>query len=101
MRTNKRNQMMNEQRQATARKRSAERKIRNEKRAVERKADDLVRREECSPAGRKAAETLKAKRRIVREKEHANHQKRSARASSRMGGRRKQIRAELQDRLEA
>ena len=43
---------------------------------------------------------MKEKRGIARKKEQANYQKTKARASTRMGGRRKQIQGELRDTLE-
>ncbi len=53
-----------------------------------------------SPAGKEAAETLKAKRGIARKNEQAKYQKRRAGAGARMGGRRKQIQGELRETLE-
>ena len=99
MRGNKRDQLMHEQRKALEQKRSAESKARKEKRKEKGKAEDIARAINRSPAGKKAAEALKEKGGIARQKEQANYQKTRARASARMGGRRKQIQGELRDKL--
>ncbi len=100
VRASKRKRLMMEQRKATKKKRSAESKVRKEKRAAEGKAEDIARAKERSPERTKAAETLKEKRRTVRQKEQAHYQETQARGSARMGGRRKQTRAELHDKIE-
>jgi hypothetical protein len=100
MRTSKREQLVNAQRNALERKRSTESKARKEKRREKGKAEDIVRAINRSPAGKKAAETLKAKRGIARRKEQANYQVTKSRSATRMGGRRKQIQGELHEKLE-
>ena len=100
MRGNKRGQRGHEQREALEQKRSAESKARKEKRKEKGKAEDVARAIKRSPAGEKAAQALKEKRGIARKKEQANYQKTRTRASTRMGGRSKQIHGELRDKLE-
>jgi hypothetical protein len=100
MRANKKRQFAQQQRKALEGKRSAESKTRKMKRKEKVKAERIARAIKRSPAGRQAAEALKEKRGITREKEQANYQKTRARASARMGGRRKQILAGFQDKLE-
>lgn len=100
MRGNKRAQLMRAERKALVQKRSAESKVRKEKRRTKGKAEEIAKAIECSPAGRKAAETLKEKRGVARNKEQANYQKHQARSVVRLGGRRKQIQAELHAKLE-
>ena len=100
VRASKRKQLVMEQRQATTGKRLAKIKVRKEKRKAKGKAERIAKAIEDSPAGRKSAETLKEKRGTARKKEQANYQKTRARAAARMGGRRKQIEAELHAKLE-
>jgi phage terminase large subunit-like protein len=100
MRGNKRDQLMRAKRKALEQKRSAESKVRKEKRKAKGKAERIAKAIEDSPAGKKSAETLKEKRGTARKKEQANYQKTRARAATRMGGRRKQIQAELHAKLE-
>jgi hypothetical protein len=100
MRGNKKRQLVREQRKELDVKRSAVSKERSEKRKTEHRAEDAANAIQRSPAGKQAAETLTAKRGIARRKQQANYQKRIARASTRMGGRRKQIQAELRGKLE-
>lgn len=94
MRASKRKQLVQQQRKALEEKRSAESKVRKEKRKAKGKAEEIAKAITRSPAGKKAAEALKAKRGVARKKEQANYQKTRARASARIGGRRKQIQAE-------
>jgi hypothetical protein len=89
-----------EQREAAKEKRSADSKVKKEKRRAKGKAEGIAKAAKRSAAGKEAAETLKEKRGITRKKKPANCQKTRARASARMGGRRKQIEAELQAKLE-
>lgn len=98
MRTTNRKRLADEQRKATKRKRLAGRKVRQEARAAQRQANDIARKQEHSPEGKRAAEILTENRQILRKKEQANYQKTRARAATRMGGRRKQIQAELRTR---
>jgi len=100
VRARKRKQFGMKQRKATNEKRSAKSNVRKEKRAAKGKAEEIARAKERSPEGKKAAKTLKEKRRIVREKEQAHYQETQARGSARMGGRRKQIQAEVQAKVE-
>ena len=100
MRGNKKSQFVQGQRKALEEKRSAESRLRKEKRKVKGRAEEIVKAIQRSPAGRKAAETLKEERGRARKKEQANYQRSSARAATRMGGRRKQIQAELHDPAE-
>jgi len=100
VRASKRKQVVMEQREKTKEKRGADRKVRKEKRAVRGKAEEIARAQERSPEGEKAAEIVKERRGIARKKEQANYQKTRARAAARMGGRRKQIQAELHANLE-
>lgn len=100
MRGNKRDQLMHEERKILEQKRSAEGKVRKEKRKAKGKTEEIAKAIQRSPAGKKDAETLKTKRGVARKKEQANYQKTRARASARMGGRRKQLQAELQSKPE-
>ena len=100
MRGNKKRQLVREQRKELDAKRSELSKERKEKRKKERRAEEAAKAIQRSPAGKKAAETLTAKRGIAQRKQQANYQKTSARAAARMGGRRKQIQAELRGKLE-
>ena len=100
MRGNKKQQLVREQRKELDVKRSAVSTERKTKRKTERRAEEAAKAIQRSPAGKKAAETLTAKRGIARRKQQANYQKTSARAASRMGGRRKQIQTELRGTLE-
>ena len=101
MRTSKREKAVRAERKTLEQKRSAESRARKEKRKVKGQAADIAMEIQRSPAGKKAAETLKAKRELLGQKEQANYQKTQARASTRMGGRRKQIQGEAHDELEA
>ena len=100
VRASKRKRLVMEQRKATTEKRGADRKVRKEKRAVRGKAEEIARAERRSPEGQMAAEIVKERRGTARKKEQANYQKTGARAVARMGGRRKQIQAELHAKLE-
>ena len=100
MRGKKNKQLVQEQRKALEEKRSAESKVRKEKRKAKGKAEEIAKAIQRSPAGKKAAEILKEKRTTARKKEQSNYQKTRTRASARMGGRRKQIGEELQGKLE-
>jgi len=100
MRGNKRDQLMHEERKAPEKKRSAESKLRKQKRKAKGKAEEIAKAIKRSPEGKKAAQTLKAKRGIAKKKEQANYQKTRTRASARLGGRRKQIQAELHEKLD-
>jgi hypothetical protein len=100
MRANKKKQSAQKQRKPLEAKTSAASKARKEKRKAQGKAQDIVEAIKRSPAGRRAAETLKAKRGIAGKKEQANYQKSRTRASGRMGGRRKQVMAQFQDKLD-
>lgn len=100
VRASERRQSVVQQRKATKGKRSTESRARKEKRKATGKAEDIVRAIQRSPAGKKAAETLKETRGIARRKEQANYQKTRARLGARMGGRRKQIQTELHEKLE-
>jgi hypothetical protein len=100
MRTSKKKQLVNAQRKTQEQKRSAESKVRKEKRKAKGKAEEIAKAVKRGPAGRKVAETLKAKREVARGKEQANCQKTGARAATRIGGRRKTIQAELHAKLE-
>jgi hypothetical protein len=82
-----------DQRKATKEKRSTERKARG-------KAEESMKATKHSPAGKKAAESLKEKRALARKTQQANYQKSQARASTRIEGRRKQIEAGLHARIE-
>ena len=89
---------------------SAERKVLEQKRSAESKArrrsggkraaEDVAKAIQRTPAGKKAAETLKAKRKKGQKKEQANYQKIKARAAPRLGGRRKQIHEEFEAKVE-
>ena len=98
MRGNKTNQLMHEQSKAVEQTRSAESKVRKDKRKEKGKAEEIAKAIKRSPTGKKAAGTLKVKRGIARKKEQANYQKTKTRASARIGGRRKQTQAELQSK---
>jgi hypothetical protein len=100
MRTSRRKQLIGAQRKALEGKRSAESRARRAKRKEKGRAEDVAQAIKRSPEGRKAAATLLAKRGIARKKEQANYQKTKARSASRMGGRRKQIQAELHEKLD-
>ena len=100
MRGNTRGHLIHEQREGLEQKRSAESRARKEKRREKGRAEDIARAIKRSPAGKKAAETLKTKRGIARRKEQANYQKTRARVSTRLGGRRKQFQEELRDNVE-
>ena len=100
MRANKKKQSSQEKRTTLEAKRSAVSKARREHRKAKGKAEDIVEAIKRSPAGRRAAETLKENRGIARGKEQANYQESRTRAAARMGGRRKQILAESQDKLD-
>ena len=99
-RANKKRQVVHEQRNALEEKWSAVSKARKEKRKEKSRAEETAKAIQRSPAGRKAAETLKAKRGAAMKKEQANYQKTQARDSARMGGRRKQIQTELRGKEE-
>jgi len=100
VRASKHKKSVMEHREATKEKRSAEHKVRKAKSAVKGKAEETARIQKRSPEGKLAAETLKEKRGTARKKEQANYQKTRARAATRIGGRRKQIQAELHAKLE-
>ena len=100
MRTSKREKLVDAQRKELEAKRSAISRLRKEKRREKGRAEDIARAIKCSPAGKKAAETLKAKRGIARKQEQANYQETLARAGARMGGRRKQLQTELHAKLD-
>ena len=99
-RANKKRQIIHEQRNALEEKRSAESKARKEKRKEKSRAEESAKAIQRSPAGKKAAETLKAKRGAAKKIEQANYQKTQARDAARMGGRRKQIQTELRGKAE-
>lgn len=99
MRGNKKSQVAQRQRKALVDQRSAESKLRKEKRKAKGKAMETANAVQRSPAGRKAAETLKEKRDLARKQEQANHQKNQARGATRLGGKRKQLQAELHAKL--
>jgi hypothetical protein len=100
MRGNKKNQLMREERKALEQTRSAASKVRKEKRKEKGKAEEIAKAIKRSPAGKKAAETLKEKRGLAREREQANYQKTRARAATRLGGRRKQTQAGLHEKID-
>jgi hypothetical protein len=100
MRGKKKDQVMHEKRKALEQTRSAESKARKEKRKEKGKAEEIVKAIKRSPAGKKAAETLKEKRGLARKQEQANYQKTRARAATRLGGRKKQTQAELHGKIE-
>jgi hypothetical protein len=100
MRTGKRQQFVSAERKALEQERSARSKARREKRKEKGRAEETAEAIQRSPAGRKAAETLKEKSGMARKQEQANYQKTKARSATRLGGRRKQIQAELHDTLE-
>jgi hypothetical protein len=100
MRTSTREKLVHAERKALEQKRSAESRDRKEIRKIKGRAEEIAKAIERSPAGKRAAETLKEKRGTARKKEQANYQKTRARASARIGGRRKQILAERHDRQE-
>ena len=100
MRGNRKRQLVQGQRKALEDERSAESKLRREKRKATGRAQEIAKAVKRSPAGRKAAETLTAKRGEARKKEQANYQKRRARSATRLGGRRKQTQAALHDKTE-
>jgi hypothetical protein len=90
-RAHKKRQLVHEQRDALEEKRSAESKARKEIRKEEGRAEETANAIQHTPAARKVAETLKAKRGAAQKKEQANYQKNQARAAARMGGKRKQL----------
>ena len=100
MRGNKKRQLVQGQRRALEDKRSAESKLRKEKRKAKGKAAEIAKAVKRSPAGKKAAKILAEKRGLARKKEQANYQKTGARAATRIGGRRKQLQAELHGKIE-
>lgn len=100
MRGNSKKQLVRQKSKEIEDKRSEEKKERKHQRWAKGKAEELAKAIQRSPAGKKAAENLKAKRAVARRKEQANYQKTRARASMRMGGRRKQMLAEKQGMLE-
>lgn len=100
MRGNKKNQLMHEEREALERTRSAESKVRKDKRKEKGKAEEIAKAIKRSPAGQKAAETLKEKRGLARKQEQANYRKTRARVANRLGGRRKHTQAELHEKIE-
>ncbi|MGA2035182.1 MAG: Na-translocating system protein MpsC family protein [Thermoguttaceae bacterium] len=100
IRANKKRQFVHEQHDALEEKRSAVSKLRKAKRKAKGKAEELAKAIQRRPAERKAAATLKAKRGAAQKKEQANYQKTQARGAARLGGRSKQIHAELQGTLE-
>jgi hypothetical protein len=85
MRTSNREQLVNAQRKALDAKRSTVSKLRKEKRKAEGRTREIAKAIKRSPKGKKAAESMKAKRGIARKKEQANYQKSRTRASARMG----------------
>ena len=99
MRTSKKEQLVFAQRKGLEAKRSAISKLRKEKRKEKGEVADIAKAIQRSPAGKKAAEALKARRGIARKKEQANYQETMARAGARLGGRRKQIEDDLRDKL--
>jgi hypothetical protein len=101
MRTSMKKQVAQEERRVLEKKRSAEGRARKEKRKEKGRAEEIAKAIQRSPAGRKAAETLKAKRGLAQKAEQANYQKTKARSATRMGGRRKQIQAEWHGAQEA
>ena len=100
MRGHRKKQLVRQKSKELEDKRSEEKKEKKHQRWAKGKAEELAKAVQRSPAGKKAAETLKAKRAVARTKEQANYQKTRSRASTRMGGRRKQILAEQQGMLE-
>ena len=100
MRGHRKEQLVRQKSKEIEDKRSEERKERKHQRWAKGKAEELAKALQRSPEGRKAAENLKAKSGVARRKQQANYQKTRSRASTRMGGRRKQIRAEQQGKLE-
>jgi hypothetical protein len=100
MKTSKKAQLVRAERKVLEQKRSAESKARKEKRREKGRAEDVAKAIQRTPAGKKAAETLKAKRKKGQKKEQANYQKIKARAATRLGGRRKQTQAEFQAKVE-
>ena len=100
MRGNRKKHLVRQKSTEIEDKRSEERKERKHQRWAKGKAEELAKALQRSPEGRKAAESLKAKRGVARRKQQANYQKTRSRASTRMGGRRKQVRAEQQGKLE-
>ena len=99
MRTSKREKLLNAQREELEAKRATISRLRKEKRREKGRAEDIARAAKCSPAGKRAAATLKTKRGIARKKEQAGYQETLARAGARLGGRRKQIQTELHSGL--
>ena len=100
MRGTRKQQLAREQRKELEDQRSQTSWDRKNQRQTKGKAEELAKAIQRSPEGKQAAESQKAKRGIARKKEQANYQKTRARASTRMGGRRKQLQAEKHDMLE-
>jgi hypothetical protein len=100
MKRNQKKQLVQDQRQTLEDERSAESKLRREKRKATGRAQEIAKAVKRSPAGRKAAETLTAKRGEARKKEQASYQKRRARSATRLGGKRKQTQTALHDKTE-
>ena len=100
MRGNRKKQLVRQKSKEIEDKRSEEKKEKKHQRWAKGKAEELAKAVQRSPAGKKAAETRKAKRVIARRQEQANYQKTRARASTRIGGRRKQLQADRQGKLE-
>ena len=100
MRGSKNRQLLQAQRRALEDTRSAESKLRKEKRKAKGKAEEIAKAIQRSPAGKKAAEILKEKRTIARKKQQSHYQKVRTRASARIGGRRKHIGEELKGKRE-
>lgn len=100
MKTSKRERLASAERDALEQKRSAESKARKEKRKEKGRAEDIARAIQRSPSGRKAAAILKTKRGLAQKEEQANYQKTMARTVVRLGGRRKQVRAEFLAKIE-
>lgn len=100
MRGNATRQLVQRQRKALENKRSKEGRLRKEQRKAKGRALEIVKAIRNSPAGRKAAEAGKAERVEALAKEQQHYQKAKARIATRMGGRRKQIQAELHAGIE-
>jgi hypothetical protein len=100
MRGNRKKQLAQSQRKALEDERSAESKLRREKRKAKGKAQDVAKAVQRSPAGRQAAAVLKGTRGEARKKEQASYQKRRARSATRLEGRRKQAQTVPHDRTE-
>jgi hypothetical protein len=100
MRGNKETRLGREQREELEDKRSQECQDRKDKRRAKGKAEELAEAVRLSPAGKEAAETRKAKWMMVQTQEQANYKKTRSRASTRIGGRRKQLQAGERGKLE-